>query len=139
MSYTQIWGKPETRVESRKTVLDVPPQAEANFSESGSLSASRGDLRISRSEHRVDQQPDERYDKHADCPSDLSYSREIRSSEEHAEDRAHPHHQEEHDHRADKEPQEHAVAVTLRFGSSAVSSAELPRDNVIDELRLARA
>jgi hypothetical protein len=87
----------------------LTPQAEASFCESGSLPASRGDLRISRSEHRVDQQPDERDNKHPDCPSDLSYSREIGSPEEHPEDRAQPHHQEEHDQRTDKEPQEHAL------------------------------
>jgi hypothetical protein len=68
-----------------------------------------GDLRISRSKHRVDQQPDEGDDKHADYPSHLSYYREIRSPEEHVDDRAHPHHQEEHDYRADKDPPEHAL------------------------------
>ena len=42
-------------------------------------------------------------------PRRLSYSREIRSPEEHPEDRAHPHHQEERDQRADKESQDHAL------------------------------
>jgi hypothetical protein len=77
-------------------------------------SSALGDLRVGGAEHRVDQKPDERDDEHADCPTGLGCSGQVRSPK-HVDDSAHPHDQEEHDRRNDEDLLDHLFGADSTY------------------------